>query len=312
MKGTCWPALLLACAAAAACEPAPATHSTAVPATERPTAAVSASGLPTAPLELSTCPATAPTTAERPRDANTAAFSRAWYVSDDHLLWASAQGRLYVGENKVLWERPGSRVDISGKLLSGDPRTAGAPTISGPQGYEASSYQASGVSFPVAGCWIVEARAASSVLGFVALVYPERYAPVGRRCEDLADIYAQADAVVLATSEEERPDETFRGFTWYALRASRVWKGTLSSGSELTLLTDSEAEPRITPTTRYVLFLARDASKPWRIVCSFRSVMADLADRRLMRPTDHQEGAAIITDVDFATLDERLRALAGR
>lgn len=266
--------------------------------------------MPTAPVELSACPATVPSASERPRDANTAAFSRVWYASDDRLLWASAPGRFYVGENKVLWERPGPRIDITGKLLSGDPRAAGVPTITGPQGYESSGYQASSVTFPVAGCWIVEARAASSVLGFVALVYPESYALAGRRCQDLADIYAQSDAVVLVTSEEERPDEIYRGFTWYTLRASRVWKGTIATGSEFTLLTDSEAEPRITPATRYVLFLALEASKPWRIVCSFRSVMADLADRRLVRPTDHQQGAPIITDSDFLALDARLSELA--
>lgn len=282
----------------------------AVRATEQPAGSVRASAFPAAPLELSACPTTPPTTSERPRDANTAAFSRAWYVSDDRLLWASASGRFYVGANKVLWERPGSRVDITGKLLSGDPRAAGVPAITGPEGYESLGYQASGVTFPVAGCWIVEARAASSVVSFVAIIYPESYALAGRRCQDLADVYAQSDAVVLATSVEERPDETYRGFTWYSLLASRVWKGTLATGSEMTLLTDSEAEPRITPTTRYLLFLARDAGKPLRIICSFRSVMADLADRRLVRPTDHQQGTAIVTDADFATLDARLRELA--
>lgn len=310
MKRICWPSLLLACAAVVACEPTLAPRSTAVPPTERPAVSVGVSALPTAPVELSACPATAPTKSERPRDPNTATFSRAWYVSDDRLLWASAPVRFYVGNNIVLWERPGSRVDITGKLLSGDPRGAGVPTITGPQGYESSSNQLSDVTFPVAGCWIVEARAASSVLSFAALVLPQSYALAGRRCQDLADIYAQSDAVVLATSVEERPDEIYRGFTRYTLLASRVWKGALTTGSEIALLTDSEAEPRITPTTRYVLFLARDAGKPWRIVCSFRSVMADLADRRLVRPTDHQQGAAIITETDFATLDARLRDLA--
>ena len=275
--------------------------------------------MPTAPVELSACPTTAPSTSERPQDANTAAFSRAWYVSVDRLLWASAPGRFYVGGNKVLWERPGSRVEITGKLLSGEPLSADVLTITDPPGYESLGYQASDVTFPVAGCWIVEARAVSSVLSFVALVVPESYALAARRCQDLADIYAQSDAVVLATSAGERPDEIYRGFTWYTLYAAHVWKGTLETGPldqrvgpEIKLLTDSEAEPRITPTTRYVLFLARDAGKPWRIICSFRSVMADLADRRLVRPTDHQQGAAIVTDANFATLDGRLRELAGR
>ena len=77
------------------------------------------------------CPATAPVTDERPKNINTASFGRGWYVSPDRLLWASASGPFYVGSNKVLWERPGSVVTISGKLQGGDAKTAGAPTITG-------------------------------------------------------------------------------------------------------------------------------------------------------------------------------------
>jgi hypothetical protein len=118
------------------------------------------------------CPVTKPVNDEHPKNPNTASFSRGWYVSADRLLWASASGPFFVGGNKVLWERPGSSVEISGKLLGGDAKAAGAPTISGPQGYEGSDYQASGVTFPAPGCWEVEARAASSVLDFVVYVYP--------------------------------------------------------------------------------------------------------------------------------------------
>jgi hypothetical protein len=118
------------------------------------------------------CPATAPVTDERPKNPNTASFGRGWYVSADRLLWASASGPFYVGSNKVLWERPGSVVAISGKLLDGDAKAAGAPSISGPEGYEGMDYQASGVTFPTAGCWEVEARAESSVLNFVVYAYP--------------------------------------------------------------------------------------------------------------------------------------------
>ena len=118
------------------------------------------------------CPATAPVTDERPKNTNTASFGRGWYVSSDRLLWASASGPFYVGSNKVLWERPGSVVTISGKLQGGDAKTAGAPTITGPEGYESFDYQASGVTFPAPGCWEVEARAQSSVLDFIVCVYP--------------------------------------------------------------------------------------------------------------------------------------------
>lgn len=118
------------------------------------------------------CPITAPVTDEHPKNTNTASFDRRWYVSPDRLLWASASGPFYVGSNKVLWERPGSVVSITGKLLDGDAKAAGVPTITGPQGYEGFDYQASGVTFPVSGCWEVEGRAESSVLDFVVFVYP--------------------------------------------------------------------------------------------------------------------------------------------
>jgi hypothetical protein len=93
------------------------------------------------PTETSGCLATTPVTAEHPKNSNTAAFSRGWYVSPDRQLWASATGPFVVGSNKVLWERP-------------------------------SDYQASSVTFPVAGCWEVEARAQASVLDFVVFVVP--------------------------------------------------------------------------------------------------------------------------------------------
>ena|SRR2546423_671308 len=131
-------------------------------------------GIPPAssPVGVAGCPITAAVVSERPKNPNTASFGRGWYVSADRLLWASASGPFYVGENKVLWERPGSIVRVSGKLLDGDPKGAGAPTITGPEGYEGLDYQASGLTFPASGCWEVEARAESSVLDFVVYVYP--------------------------------------------------------------------------------------------------------------------------------------------
>jgi len=272
--------------------------STGLPATERLVDLADANG----------CRVTAPTTTEHPRDANTASFSRAWFVSVDRKLWASATGRLYAGENKVLWERPGTTVALTGRLW-GD--TSGlAPTITASSGYEKESYQASGVTFPAPGCWEVVGRASGSELRIVVSVYPETYSGARRRCEDLPDIYSQSDAVVLATSARETPDTSFPGFTWYTLGVSRSWKGPLPAGGAFELLSDSEAEPRITPTMRYVLFLARDAGRPWRIICPFRSVAIDDASRELVRPTDHQQGTAIITDADFASLDARFTDLA--
>ena len=283
-----------------ACDVPPITtpNSTAVPATDQPADLADASG----------CRVTAATTTEHPRDPNTAAFSRAWFVSADRMLWASATGRLYAAENKVLWERPGPAVSLSGRLW-GD--TSGlVPTITPSKGYDTETYQASGVTFPAPGCWEVVARAANSELRFIVFVYPETYSAAARRCQDLADIYSQSDAVVLATSAVERPDTTFAGFSWYTLNVSHSWKGSISVGGAFDLLSDADAEPRITPTTRFVLFLARDTGWPWRIICPFRSVAIDTASRQLVRPSDHQQGTSIITQTDFDSLDARLRELA--
>jgi len=76
--------------------------------------------------------ASIPISDEHPTNANTASFSRTWFVSADRLLWASAPSRFYGGSNKVLWERPGPRVSIGGRLLSGDAKGA-VPTITGPE-----------------------------------------------------------------------------------------------------------------------------------------------------------------------------------
>ena len=124
------------------------------------------------PVDSAGCPATTPVSDEHPKNQNTASFSRIWYVSPDRLLWASATTPFYVGWNKVLWERPGQVVILTGRLLDGDASAAGVATITGPEGYEHYDYQASGVTFPAAGCWKIEARADSSVLDFVVYVYP--------------------------------------------------------------------------------------------------------------------------------------------
>jgi hypothetical protein len=63
----------------------------------------------------------------------------------------------------------GSFVSITGELLDGDAKAAGVPTITRPEGFDS---QASGVTFPVSGCWEVEGRAESSVVDSVVFVYP--------------------------------------------------------------------------------------------------------------------------------------------
>ncbi|MDQ2912114.1 MAG: hypothetical protein M3T56_02550 [Chloroflexota bacterium] len=173
----------------------------------RPAAPVAATGPPPVSAAAFTqCPTTKPATDEHPKNANTAAFSRAWYVSPDRRLWASAGGRWWSGRsgngsgNKVLWERPGPMVSISGKLLLGDAKAAGVPTITGPSGYEAADYQASSVTFPVPGCWEVEARAEGSVLNFVTFIDPRAYSVGDRGCLDLKGTFDNSDAVLQASA----------------------------------------------------------------------------------------------------------------
>ena len=50
------------------------------------------------------CPVTTPVTDEHPKNPNTASFSRGWFMSPDHLLWASASARQAPG-----WRREGRR-----------------------------------------------------------------------------------------------------------------------------------------------------------------------------------------------------------
>jgi len=291
----------------AACTPlggslAPTQSPTAAP------AAVVAAAVPQqiSPSAVADCPVTKPVTDERPKNPNTASFSSAWFVSPDRLLWASAGGRFWAGGNKVLWERPGSVVSITGKLLTGGAMAAGVPTITGPQGYEGSDYQASGLTFPVPGCWEVEARAAASVLDFVALVYPRDYAPAGRSCADLKGTFDNSDAVLQASAlavSEDLPD-------FVAVRFSPKIKykapADLSGFVDLHIELTEIARPRAGE--GYVLFLARDGLGPWQIVCPFRT-LATVDGAGTVHTAALRSGTPILPS-DVRDLDRELRALA--
>jgi hypothetical protein len=253
------------------------------------------------------CPITAPATNERPKNGNTASFSNAWYASPDRLLWASAGGRLYAGAdgNKVLWERPGTTLSLSGKLPLGDAKAAGVPTISAPQGYESFDYQASGVVFPVAGCWEVEARAGASVLDFVTLVYPREYAPARRSCIDLKGTFKNSDAVLQAsalTVAEDLPDfAVMRVAPTITYKAPADLKGSIDLHIDLAEL----ARPRAGD--GYVLFLASDGQGSWQMVCPFRTLAT--IDGGAVRLTALRFGSSILP-ADARELDQALRALA--
>lgn len=95
-----------------------------------------------------------------------------WYANADRTLWAwagSDSGTWISGKrgNKVLWIKPrGSRLDVSGHRLDG----AATPLRAEFAGVYPGTFQPSGLFFPAAGCWEIEATAGGSRLEFVTLV----------------------------------------------------------------------------------------------------------------------------------------------
>jgi hypothetical protein len=99
------------------------------------------------------------------------------YESQDGRIWTSAVGlgRLE-DDTKVIWRKPiGAELALSGQRLDG---AAPPLTVFLPGGFAGESYQPSGLTFPTAGCWEVEARADTSVLRIVVHVGPSTIRPV--------------------------------------------------------------------------------------------------------------------------------------
>ncbi len=123
------------------------------------------------------CPLSIPELVKPPEDTavqGEPGFSY-YFVNEDHSLWASAWWfgadgfTLQAGDdgNKVGWFRPaGVDLEISGQRLDGEapPLEAHVPCC------YPTRFQATGLSFPTAGCWEVNARAADQMLTFVVWV----------------------------------------------------------------------------------------------------------------------------------------------
>jgi|SRR5579872_6626352 len=111
-----------------------------------------------------------PTVRDRPADdPNASSFASpagTWYANDSRTLWAWWWGRMSNGGYKVLWVRPGLALNVTGTRLDG---TTGPLKADLPGGYF-SSFQASGLYFPTAGCWEVDARAGGQSLRFVVRI----------------------------------------------------------------------------------------------------------------------------------------------
>lgn len=133
----------------------------------------------------SSCPVSPPAPVGPNGALGAGGMSGAWYVSPDGQL-GGVKGRDWqVGPagNKVPWLRP-----IGAPLrISGHPLDAPTPTLvaSIPGGYP-TAFQATGLTFPTAGCWEITAVAGSSVVQFVVWVVPPQppiteHAVFGRR-----------------------------------------------------------------------------------------------------------------------------------
>lgn len=127
----------------------------------------------------STCPLTEPSWLKPDEDAavlNTPEFGH-YFVNDDRSIWASAwwtnqeEHYLRAGDEgiKMGWFRPaGAKLEITGHRLDAKNEILEAHA---PCCYP-TRFQATGISFPSAGCWEVTARAAKSELKFVVRVEP--------------------------------------------------------------------------------------------------------------------------------------------
>jgi len=131
---------------------------------------IAASPQPPAPgFANGVCTESPKTTARPPDDSNASSFASpgaTWFVNDNHTVWAWWWGRMEDGGYKVLWVRPGMAVNVTGTRLDG---TAGPLRADIPSGYY-TSFQASGLYFPSAGCWQVNAVATGESLRFVVKI----------------------------------------------------------------------------------------------------------------------------------------------
>jgi hypothetical protein len=168
------PSVLVACASTTPVESISAAPAFSTPEPPQPSDAVQVGGSPAAD-----CPATTPDWIMPPDDAaiqNPPALGY-YIVNDDQSIWVSAWWAeqdatpLQAGDdgNKIGWFRPaGAPLEITGRLLDADGTALHADI---PCCYP-TRFQATGLAFPVAGCWEITAKAADSELTFVVVVAP--------------------------------------------------------------------------------------------------------------------------------------------
>lgn len=117
-----------------------------------------------------TCAVTPTVHAAAPQDPGVDPLVGAWYMNADRSVWAMHWDHWHAGvRNKVPWIRPaGIRLVITGRRLDGPapPLRAQIPGV-----YD-SAFQATGMEFPVAGCWQVTGKAGNKKLTYILQVEP--------------------------------------------------------------------------------------------------------------------------------------------
>jgi hypothetical protein len=221
---------------------------------------------------MENCPVTTPTT-ELPNEAYIASWSSRWYRSDDGELWADA-GLRFADGVKVGWRKPlGAALEVTGRRLDGD-----APPLTAevPDGY-ADHFQASGLIFPTAGCWEVEARSADSTLTFVTAVFPKAYASPGwgNACDSIPQLVNASTVVLLGTVEGDYADP-LGGFVWQTVHVERLYKGRLGIGGErVEVLRGTPYEPLMERGSSYLLFLQASPGRHIQVLCPLAQVEGD-------------------------------------
>jgi hypothetical protein len=108
--------------------------------------------------------------AERPPDGSDAFAGTprpTWYTNPKRTMWAQWMGKTYTGAYKVLWFRTqGTTIKVTGHRLDG-----AAPPMTADIGIGSPlTIQGSGLSFPSAGCWQIDASAATETITFVVKI----------------------------------------------------------------------------------------------------------------------------------------------
>lgn len=119
--------------------------------------------------KAASCPVTPTVQADAPREPGVGALSGAWHINADRSIWALHQVWRAGVANKEPWIRPAkAQLVVTGRRLDG----TAPPLKVGIPGSYITRLQASGMEFPVEGCWEVTGKAGGKELRFVTEVEP--------------------------------------------------------------------------------------------------------------------------------------------